>query len=224
MYWENVPSEVASDLITLVNSLGTLEKTSEVRYGTTNFKYVPLDDILGKIKENKNFAFMQPLGTMDDGSQCIQCVLIHKSGHTIVSDPYKLKVKDGGKKQDEGAEITYSRRYCAASFLGIASDEDTDAQGEEEYSKSKASSISKSSNKRQSTNKAATNATSDPETNKRETLLLKFKEIANKKAADGFDVKKIWDVIAQENGGDTSYQNIKDVAKLEKIIEIVSNL
>ncbi len=224
MYWENVPSEVASDLIALVNSLGTLEKTSEVRYGTTNFKYVPLDDILGKIKENKNFAFMQPLGTMDDGSQCIQCVLIHKSGYTIVSDPYKLKVKDSGKKQDEGAEITYSRRYCAASFLGIASDEDTDAQGEEECSKSKASSGNKSSNKRQSTNKTTTSTTSNTGTDKREALLLKFKEIANKKAADGFDVKKIWDVIAQENGGDTSYQNIKDVDKLEKIIKIVSEL
>ena len=122
-----ISPEFAKDLIELVNSLGDLQKTASVSYGATRFHYVPLDDILARIKNNQNFAFMQPLGIMEDGIPCIKCLLIHKSGEFIVSDPYPLRIKDGAKKQDEGAEITYSRRYCAASFFGIASDEDTDA-------------------------------------------------------------------------------------------------
>ena len=125
-----ISPEFARDLIELVNDLGSLQKTAAVSYGNTRFHYVPLDDMLAKIKQNGNFAFMQPLGIMQDGKPCIKCLLIHKSGESLVSDPYPLRIKEGAKKQDEGAEITYSRRYCLASFLGIASDEDTDANNE----------------------------------------------------------------------------------------------
>ena len=125
-----ISPEFAKDLIELVNDLGSLQKTAAVSYGNTRFHYVPLDDMLARIKQNGNFAFMQPLGIMQDGKPCIKCLLIHKSGESIISDPYPLRIREGAKKQDEGAEITYSRRYCAASFLGIASDEDTDANNE----------------------------------------------------------------------------------------------
>lgn len=137
MKLDKLSKEFISDLIPLVNSLGNLAKTASVQYGSTKFNYVPIDDMLAKIKENDNFAFLQPLGSMEDGTPCIQCVLIHKSGECIVSDPYRLVVKQGGKKQDEGAEITYSRRYSMASFFGIASDDDDDAnpEGKPEYKK-----------------------------------------------------------------------------------------
>lgn len=135
MKLEKLSKEFISDLIPLVNSLGNLAKTASVEYGDrtgkkTKFNYVPIDDMLAKIKENDNFAFLQPLGSMEDGTPCIQCILIHKGGESIVSDPYRLVVKQGGKKQDEGAEITYSRRYSMASFFGIASDDDDDANPE----------------------------------------------------------------------------------------------
>lgn len=125
-----ISPEFARDLIELVNDLGDLQKTAAVSYGATRFHYVPLDDMLARIKQNNNFALLQPLGVMQDNKPCIKCLLIHKSGESIVSDPYPLRIKEGAKKQDEGAEITYSRRYCLASFLGIASDEDTDANNE----------------------------------------------------------------------------------------------
>ena len=125
-----ISPEFARDLIELVNDLGDLQKTAAVSYGATRFHYVPLDDMLARVKANNNFALLQPLGVMQDGRPCIKCLLIHKSGESIVSDPYPLRIKEGAKKQDEGAEITYSRRYCLASFLGIASDEDTDANNE----------------------------------------------------------------------------------------------
>ena len=125
-----ISPEIAKDLIELVNDLGELQKTAAVSYGTTRFHYVPLDDMLARIKQNHNFALLQPLGVMQDGRPCIKCLLIHKSGEILASDSYPLRIKDGAKKQDEGAEITYSRRYCLASFLSIASDEDTDANNE----------------------------------------------------------------------------------------------
>ena len=125
-----ISPEFAKDLIELVNDLGELQKTAAVSYGATRFHYVPLDDMLARIKQNHNFALLQPLGVMQDGRPCIKCLLIHKSGEILASDSYPLRIKDGAKKQDEGAEITYSRRYCLASFLSIASDEDTDANNE----------------------------------------------------------------------------------------------
>ena len=125
-----ISPEFAKDLIELVNDLGELQKTAAVSYGNTRFHYVPLDDMLARIKQNHNFALLQPLGVMQDGRPCIKCLLIHKSGEILASDSYPLRIKDGAKKQDEGAEITYSRRYCLASFLSIASDEDTDANNE----------------------------------------------------------------------------------------------
>ena len=125
-----ISPEFAKDLIELVNDLGELQKTAAVSYGATRFHYVPLDDMLARIKQNHNFALLQPLGVMQDGRPCIKCLLIHKSGEILASDSYPLRIKEGAKKQDEGAEITYSRRYCLASFLSIASDEDTDANNE----------------------------------------------------------------------------------------------
>ena len=125
-----ISPEFAKDLIELVNDLGDLQKTAAVSYGATRFHYVPLDDMLARVKANNNFALLQPLGVMQDGRPCIKCLLIHKSGEILASDSYPLRIKEGAKKQDEGAEITYSRRYCLASFLGIASDEDSDANNE----------------------------------------------------------------------------------------------
>ncbi len=139
---ENLTPELATDLITLVNSLQKLQKSSNVKYSVQNrktgewvkkeFNYVPLDDILEKIKENKNFAFMQPIG-FDKESQIvgIKCVLIHKSGKFLESDVFPIKTKEETKIQDEGAEITYRKRYAAGAFFGLATEEDTDGNDDE---------------------------------------------------------------------------------------------
>ena len=59
--FENISQEVAKDLIEVVNSITGLKKSKSVNYrtknGVTAFNYVPLDDILIKIKENNNFAW-----------------------------------------------------------------------------------------------------------------------------------------------------------------------
>lgn len=139
--FENLNTEVATDLIKLVNDLRGLEKSSQVEYFVQNkktqewtkktFSYVPLDNILNKIKENNNFALLQPVGVDENGVNGVRCVLVHKSGHVFETDTYPFAIQQGAKLQDEGAEITYRKRYSLGAFLGMATEEDTDGNDDE---------------------------------------------------------------------------------------------
>ena len=128
--FDNLNEEVAKDLIEFINSVTGFEKSKSVNYPTKNgvirFNYVTLNDILSKIKENNNFALMQPIGTDEHGQTGVKCVLIHKSGHVFESDTYPFHTAEGSKLQDEGTEITYRKRYALSSFLGMATEEDND--------------------------------------------------------------------------------------------------
>nr|DAH67676.1 MAG TPA: ERF superfamily protein [Caudoviricetes sp.] len=139
--FENITTEVATDLIELVNQLRGLEKSAQVNYSVQNrktgewmrkaFDYVPLDNILNKIKENQNFALLQPIGVDENGINGVRCILVHKSGHVFETNTYPFAVKEGAKIQDEGAEITYRKRYSLGAFLGMATEEDTDGNDDE---------------------------------------------------------------------------------------------
>ena len=132
--FENMPTEVATDLIQLVNSMKGIEKTAEVSYKNTQFHYVPLDNILNKVKENSNFAVLQPIGVDELGVAGVKTILIHKSGYVISTDTYPFNVKEGARLQDEGAEITYRKRYSIGALLGMATDDDTDGNDEQAIS------------------------------------------------------------------------------------------
>lgn len=139
--FENIKPEIAVDLIELVNQLRGLEKSAQVNYSVKNrntgewmrkaFDYVPLDNILNKIKENQNFALLQPIGVDENGINGVRCILVHKSGHVFETNTYPFAVKEGAKLQDEGAEITYRKRYSLGAFLGMATEEDTDGNDDE---------------------------------------------------------------------------------------------
>lgn len=139
--FEDITPEIATDLIELVNQLRGLEKSAQVKYSVKNrstgewthksFDYVPLDNILNKIKENQNFALLQPIGVDENGVNGVRCILVHKSGHVFETDTYPFAVKEGAKLQDEGAEITYRKRYSLGAFLGMATEEDTDGNDDE---------------------------------------------------------------------------------------------
>lgn len=132
---DTLTEDFAKDLIELVNSLKKLPKTGKVKQTyeskktgkelTKEFKYVQLDTILDKIKENNNFALLQPICfDKEQNKNGVKCILIHKSGQRLESEIFPLKDKE--KIQDEGAEITYRRRYALGSFLGIATEDDID--------------------------------------------------------------------------------------------------
>ena len=139
--FEDITPEIATDLIELVNQLKGLEKSAQVNYSVQNrktgewmhkaFDYVPLDSILNKIKENQNFALLQPIGIDENGVCGVKCILVHKSGRVFETNTYPFAVKEGAKLQDEGAEITYRKRYSLGAFLGMATEEDTDGNDDE---------------------------------------------------------------------------------------------
>lgn len=120
--------EFAKDLIGLVNSLKGLQKKGSVKYNNTEFKYVLLEDILEVIKNNDKFAFMQPMGNLNE-KEAIKCLLVHESGETMESEWFPLDFKEGQKPQDKGSIMTYMRRYTVSSFFGLSSDDDNDGQG-----------------------------------------------------------------------------------------------
>lgn len=124
---EKVSPEFAKDLIELINSCKGIKYNAKVAFGNTKFDYVTLDKIYAHVKHNNNFAILEPLGTNEAGQPALQIILVHKSGETLTSDYYNLNLPNNGKKQDEGAAITYTKRYALGSFLGISTDEDTDA-------------------------------------------------------------------------------------------------
>lgn len=128
---EKVSPEFAVDLIALINSCKGIKYNAEVDFttknGRTHFKYTTLDKIYAHVKNNNNFALLEPIGTNEQGQPAVQIILVHKSGEAITSDYYALNLPLNGKKQDEGAAITYTKRYALGSFLGISTDDDTDA-------------------------------------------------------------------------------------------------
>lgn len=129
----NVSAEFAKDLIELINSCKGIKYNKKVKYTskktgqTTEFEYTTLDKIYAHVKNNNNFALLEPMGTNEAGQPAIQIILIHKTGEAITSDYYILNLPNNGSKQDEGAAITYTKRYALGSFLGISTDGDNDA-------------------------------------------------------------------------------------------------
>lgn len=130
---EKVSPEFAVDLIELINSCKGIKYNKKVKFTskktgtTTEYEYTTLDKIYAHIKNNPNFALLEPMGTNEAGQPAIQIILIHKSGEAITSDYYILNLPNNGNKQDEGAVITYTKRYALGSFLGISTDIDNDA-------------------------------------------------------------------------------------------------
>lgn len=130
---EKVSPEFAVDLIELINSCKGIKYNKKVAIKTKtgrdiSYEYTTLDKIYAHVKSNKNFALLEPIGTNEAGQPAVQIILIHKSGEAITSDYYTLNLPLNGSKQDEGAAITYTKRYALGSFLGISTDDDNDGK------------------------------------------------------------------------------------------------
>lgn len=106
---------------------GFSKKTSkEYSY---EYKYADLADILQMalpILSANGLSFTQPHILTPDLKLRVVSRLMHSTGQWMESDG--IEISEGGTPQEFGMESTYFRRYDGASLLGIAPDEDTDAQ------------------------------------------------------------------------------------------------
>lgn len=93
------------------------------------FKYAPLDSILAKVGPvlaANGLAITQTFGVSPTGSPTLNTALVHTDGSTISGD-LPLPVHQGASAQELGSLITYCRRYAIVAILGLATEEDDDA-------------------------------------------------------------------------------------------------
>ena len=92
------------------------------------FKYATLDSIIDHVRKpltENGMWFAQVLEGDGQGKYRLVTRLLHESGEQIESRTPLLV--DGASNQEFGSALTYMRRYALTAMLGIAADEDDDA-------------------------------------------------------------------------------------------------
>lgn len=108
----------------------TRDREVEVRTktgGTYKFKYATLDAIIEHVRKplsDNGMWFTQTLEN-GDGKYKLITTLLHSSGQSLRSET-PLLVENAGN-QAFGSALTYMRRYALSAMLGIAADDDDDA-------------------------------------------------------------------------------------------------
>ena len=130
----------------IYKSLAAFQQECQVIHKGTKgygYSYADLPSILSVINpllKKHKLGFTQLL----DGTE-LRTILFHvTSGDTIescVAIPQGVQLKGMNEFQVYGSAITYFRRYAISSLLGIVTDKDTDAGGEQVNSKKNYSNI-----------------------------------------------------------------------------------
>ncbi len=118
----------------------TKTKTASVYSKRTNktftYKYADLEDVMKCVRAPlaDNGLAVTHLTQEFAGQVELVTMLIHESGEWFRSI-YPVKA-DAERPQEMGSAMTYARRYSVSALLGIASEEDDDAQSAQEASRS----------------------------------------------------------------------------------------
>jgi len=127
----------------LLKSLAAFQQEVKVIHKATQgfgYTYADLPKIFEEINplmKKHGLGFTQLINTKD-GVNYLATVVFHvESGEQIESNcmiPY-VQLKGMNDFQSFGSGVTYFRRYCLSSILGLVTDKDTDASGEQEKPK-----------------------------------------------------------------------------------------
>ena len=120
----------------LFKSLAAFQQEVPVIHKETKgygYSYADLPTIFDKINpllQKYNLGFTQPIM-----GNCVKTIVFHtETGETIesvIEIPQGVMLKGMNEFQVMGSAISYLRRYCLSSVLGIVTDKDTDAAGEQ---------------------------------------------------------------------------------------------
>jgi hypothetical protein len=101
--------------------------------GTYKYNYADLSDILASIRPvlaKHKLSISQPIEAAETGRLLLHTILAHASGETIQATmPLAAFPADGRQVQSWAGVLTYARRYNLTAVLGIAAEEDDDANG-----------------------------------------------------------------------------------------------
>lgn len=95
--------------------------------GTYSYRYADLASILRVVLPilHKHGFVVVHYPRVEGEEVVVRTVLWHRSGH---SEAVEVSLRRGDTPQETGSAITYARRYGLQCVLGIAADEDDDAQ------------------------------------------------------------------------------------------------
>lgn len=118
--------EISKALAKFQAEVSDPERTKENAF--LKAKYVTLDALLQAVRPilaKNGISFLQ-IPETSDGSVTVTTRLLHESGEWIEAEPFTLPLvkKD---PQGVGSVVTYGRRYSLSSILGVAWEEDDDA-------------------------------------------------------------------------------------------------
>ena len=96
--------------------------------GRKKYNYAPLSEVIDAIRKalsDNALAIMQPTKLVE-GKLIVETLLSHSSGEWVKGEILiESQTQDA---QSQGSALTYARRYALSSLLGIASEEDDDAE------------------------------------------------------------------------------------------------
>jgi hypothetical protein len=97
-----------------------------------SFNYSPLEEIIAAVKQplaENGLSWMQSLSHSEKG-YAIYTTILHASGETLGPYPYPVLISRDGP-QGFASGVTYARRYGLSLALGIAPEDDDDANAAE---------------------------------------------------------------------------------------------
>ena len=125
-------NELATALSKAQGEFEPIPKNKEVDFqpqgkARVHYFYADLADVISivtKTLSKHGLSIVQPIYAQEK-EMIIETILMHTSGQWL-SASYPIPFKE--RAQEQGSEITYGRRYCLCSMLGVQADEDDDGK------------------------------------------------------------------------------------------------
>jgi hypothetical protein len=124
-------AKAQAQLVNPEKSLVATVRSDGRRGPEQTFRYAPLSsglDIVRKTLSQHEIATVQT-ASIDEATGIVRLstVLAHASGEWIASDWPVCPIAETERPQQMGAALTYARRYCLFTLVGIAGEDDLDA-------------------------------------------------------------------------------------------------
>jgi len=116
-------NEVAAAIVAAQAELTNPPKSKTVHAGPKKYSFAPLPDILDAVRPVLGKHKLAVLQLIRD--RVLETRLVHESGQWLGSTYLLPEISDS---QAMGSAITYGRRYSLCAILGIAGDDDDDAE------------------------------------------------------------------------------------------------
>ena len=122
------------------------QKVPAIHQNTKGFSYTyanlaQIFETINPLLKESGLGFTQLLGNNELGFNTIETIIFHaESGESISSTmiiPNDVTLKGMNEFQITGSAITYYRRYSLSAILGLVTDKDTDAAGEQQKAPAK---------------------------------------------------------------------------------------